>query len=402
MRSAMRRRRFLRTVGGSAASVAGAALGIGGSPLHAADVRTLEAPATDESAMGAQAPAPSSLLADIPGPGTAGSITDVPGIRVGHFTHTRRPTGCTVLLFDDDGAATGVDYDGSAPGTYQVTLLQPVSFIQEISGIVLSGGSSFGLATVPGAVKYVEEKGLGLKFGIGLVPILVGAIIYDLGIGDSTIRPGPEDAYAACQTAKVENIAQGNVGAGAGATVGKMLSRSGFPGMKGGLGMASVRMGDVVIGALMVVNSVGDVVDWRTGQVIAGARNPDGTTFTNIGRTITRPGPKTQARLLIHDPPMGATTIGVVATNATFNKTEMTKIAMMANCGAGRCINPYHTPGDGDTLFGVSTRKVKTDMTLSLVGAIAAEVVSEAVVQAVKTAESIDGWPAWKDYPTRP
>ena len=369
----IRRRQFLQSMGGPAAVAALASRG------------SLLAQAQD----------------GIPAPGRAGSITDVPGIRVGHFTDKRRPTGCTVLLFDDEGAATGVDFDGSAPGTFQVALLQPVSFIQEIAGIVLSGGSSFGLASVPGAVKFCEEKKVGLKFGIGLVPIVVGAIIYDLGVGDGNIRPGPEAGYAACQDARVENVAQGNVGAGAGATVGKMLNREGFRGMKAGVGMASFRMGDLVVGALMVVNAVGDVVDWRTGQVVAGARNADGKGFKNIARTITSNAPKTQAGLMLDDPVMGATTIGVIATNATFNKTEMTKVAMMANCGAARCINPYHTPGDGDTLFAVSTRKVKSDITVSMLGSIAAEVVSEAVLQSAKTADSIEGWPAYKDYTTK-
>lgn len=369
--SRMRRRRFLQSVTGSAAAAALSA----------------------RESLFAQGGSP-------PPPGRAGSITDVPGIRVGHFTDKRRPTGCTVLLFDEEGAATGVDWDGSAPGTFQAALLQPVSFIQEIWGLVLSGGSSFGLASVPGAVRYLEERKVGLKFGIGLVPIVVGAIIYDLGVGDGTIRPGPEAGYAACEDAKVENVAQGNVGAGAGATVGKMLTTRGFGGMKAGVGMASVRMGDVVVGALMVVNAVGDIVDWRTGQVVAGARNADGKGFANIARTIMSPS-AIRASLPIDDPPMGATTIGVVATNATFNKTEMTKVAMMANCGAARCINPYHTPGDGDTLFAVSTRKVKSDISVSMLGSIAAEVVSEAVVQSAKTADSIDRWPAYKDYALR-
>lgn len=329
-----------------------------------------------------------------------GSITDVPGIRVGHYTDPRRPTGVTVLLFDEKGAATGVDFDGSAPGTFQVSLLQPVSFIQEVWGIVLSGGSSFGLASVPGAVRYLEEQKVGLKFGIGLVPIVVGAIIYDLGLGDPSIRPDAEAAYRACKGAAVKSVAQGNVGAGAGATVGKMLGQYGMRGMKAGVGMASMRIGDVVIGALMVVNAAGDIVDWKTGKVIAGARRPDGKGFAGIPETLKHRPPRsgTRAARVPEDPVFESTTIGVVATNATFNKTEMTKIAMMANCGASRCINPYHTPGDGDTLFGVSTRRVQSDFSLSVIGSLAAEVVSEAVVQSAKMATSIPDWPAYRDY----
>lgn len=333
-------------------------------------------------------------------PAAGGSITDVPGIKVGHFSDSRRPTGCTVLIFEE-GAATGVDYNGSAPGTYQVALLQPVSFIQEIWGIVLSGGSSFGLATAPGVVQYLQEQKIGLKFGIGLVPIVVGAIIYDLGIGgDEKIWPDAESAYKACKVASSGPVEEGNVGAGAGATVGKMLRQQGIGGMKAGVGTASLRVGNVVIGALMVVNAVGDVVDWRTGKIIAGARRPDGKGFVNIVETLKANPPKlAQQSSVIHDEPVfQGTTIGVVATNAAFNKTEMTKIAMMANTGAARTINPYHTPGDGDTLFAVSTRKVKSDLSLSVIGSLAAEVVSEAVLRSVKMARSIEGWPAYRDY----
>jgi L-aminopeptidase/D-esterase-like protein len=331
-----------------------------------------------------------------------GSITDVPGIRVGHFTDSRRPTGCTVVLFDPS-AATGVDYDGSAPGTFQVALLQPVSFIEEIWGIVLSGGSSFGLATVPGAVRYLEEQKVGLKFGIGLVPIVVGAIIYDLQVGDSSVRPDAESAYQACKVAGVKNVAQGNVGAGAGATVGKMLGQFGMGGMKSGVGMASMQVGDVIIGALMVVNAAGNIVDWKTGKVIAGTRRPDGKGLESIPDILEHSpvrvrGGRAGIRPVAEDPVFQSTTIGVVATNATFNKTEMTKIAMMANCGAARCINPYHTPGDGDTLFAASTRRVKSDLSLSVIGSLAAEVVSEAIVQSAKMATSIPNWPAYSDY----
>lgn len=330
-----------------------------------------------------------------------GSITDVPGISVGHATDKRRPTGCSVLLFGEEGAATGVDFDGSAPGTYQVALLQPVSFIQEIWGIVLSGGSSFGLATPPGVVRYLQEHKIGLKFGIGLVPIVCGAIIYDLEVGDPTIFPDADLAYQACEHASTKPVEQGNVGAGAGATVGKMLFREGYGGMKAGVGTASLRVGDVVIGAMMVVNAAGNIVDWRNGKTIAGARAKDQKGFVDLMDVLQSNPPKYHAdasRPIMYDPIMGATTIGVVATNATFNKTEMTKICMMANCGAARCINPYHTPGDGDTLFAVSTRKVKSDLSVSVIGSLAAEVVSRAVIQSAKMASSIPDWPAYRDY----
>lgn len=338
-------------------------------------------------------------------PEKPGSITDVPGIRVGHYTDPRRPTGCTVLLFGEEGAATGVDYDGSAPGTYQVALLQPVSFIQEVWGIVLSGGSSFGLATAPGVVRHLEELKIGLKFGIGLVPIVVGAIIYDLGVGgDPKIRPDAEAGYKACQAASMGPVQEGNVGAGAGATVGKMLTFQGYRGMKAGIGTASLRIGDVVVGAIMSVNAVGEVVDWRTGRIIAGARRPDGKGFVRIADELKTNPPRATRRSTLgsEDLIFQSTTIGVVATNAEFNKTEMTKIAMMANCGAARAINPYHTPGDGDTLFACSTRKVKTDLSISVIGALAAEVVAEAVLRSATQATSIEDWPAYRDYTAKP
>lgn len=335
---------------------------------------------------------------DAPG---AGSITDVSGIRVGHHTLKDRPTGCTVLLFDAEGAATGVDYDGSAPGTYQVALLQPVSFVQEIWGIVLSGGSSFGLATAPGVVRYLEEQKVGLKFGIGLVPLVSGAIIYDLGVGGAaTIRPDLESGYLAAKAATSGAVEEGNVGAGAGATCGKMLFLAGNGGMKSGIGTASIRLGDVVVGALMVVNAVGEVRDWRTGKILAGARRKDGQGFLGITDELIRnpPHPQQRAALQSEDPILGSTTIGVVATNAAFNKTEMTKIAMMANCGAAKVIMPYHTPGDGDTLFACSTRKVKTDLSVSVIGSVAAEVVSRAAMRSATQATSIPDWPAYRDY----
>lgn len=348
-----------------------------------------------------------------------GSITDVEGIQVGHFTDTRCPTGCTALLFGPEGAATGVDFDGSAPGTYQVSLLQPVSFVQEIWGIVLSGGSSFGLATAPGVAKFLEEQKVGLKFGVGLVPLVCGAIIYDLGIGGQTPRPDFEAGYKAAQAAKGGPVQEGNVGAGAGATVGKMLFLEEIGGMKAGVGTASMRVGDVVIAALMVCNAVGQIQDWKTGKIIAGARRKDGKGFIDIPSELqknpprwkrdasaqpTQPGSSNDGILhtaSMHageDPVLGSTTIGVVATNAIFNKVEMTKITMMANCGAARAINPYHTPGDGDTLFGCSTRRVKTDLDVSVIGSLAAEVVAHAVLRSATQATSIENWPAYRDY----
>jgi L-aminopeptidase/D-esterase-like protein len=328
-----------------------------------------------------------------------GSITDVAGVKVGHYTYTKRPTGCSVILFEE-GAAVGCDFDGSAPGSYQAELLQPVSCVQEIWGVVLSGGSSYGLNTALGVVRYLEERKIGMKCRGGYMPIVAGGIIMDLNVGnDPTIRPDAEGAYQACLKATSGPIEEGTVGGGAGGTVGKMMRQAGGGGMKGGFGTASIRVGDVVIGAAMVLNGVGDIVDWRTGKIIAGARRADGKGFLSINEVLgLPPDHELRSSLEFYDPVMGSTTIGVLAMNATFDKTEMTKIAMMANCGAARTINPYHTPGDGDILYAASTRKLKSNMSVSTAGALAAQVVAEAVLQGAKMATSVDRWPAYRDY----
>ncbi len=329
------------------------------------------------------------------------SLTDVPGVKAGHFTDSRRPTGCTALIFDE-GATAGVDYDGSAPGETQVVLLQPVSPVEKIHALLLTGGGPMGLAAVGGVVRYLEEKKIGFDWGVpGIrVPIVVGAVIDDLAVGDARIRPDAEAAYQACQAASSNPIQQGSVGAGSGATVGKMLRREGYPGMKGGLGSASLRVGEIVIGALAVVNAAGDIINPRTGRIIAGARRPDGRGFADIIKTLetSLASARSQSSLRLDDLPLRSTTLIVVATNVGFNKTQLTKIAMMANAGAARAIRPYHTTGDGDQLFAISTNKLKADVGVTAVGALAAEVVPEAIVRAVEAATSVEGWPAARDY----
>ncbi len=335
--------------------------------------------------------------------GHKGYITDVGGIRVGHFTDPRRPTGCTALMFDGEVTAA-VDYDGSAPGEQLVVMLQPVSPLEKIHGMLLTGGGPMALGAVAGAVRFLEEKHVGYDWGVPniRVPIVVGAVIDDLAIGDGRIRPDPESAYKACQAAAPGQVLEGNVGAGAGATVGKMLRGQGLGGMKGGLGTASLHLGEVVIGALAVVNAAGDILDWRTGKILAGARRPDGKGFANIievlKRNVAEAPPHRAAR--IDDAPLHSTTLAVVATNVDFNKTALTKIAMMANCGAARAIRPYHTTGDGDQLFAISTNRLKMEVPLSAVGALAGEVVAEAIGRAILAASSIEDWPAHRDLAT--
>jgi L-aminopeptidase/D-esterase-like protein len=333
-------------------------------------------------------------------PQRQGSLTDVPGIRLGHYTDTRRPTGCTAILFDEEATA-GVDYDGSAPGSYLGAMLQPVSPVTSIHAILLTGGGLMGLPAVAGVVRFLEDRKIGFNWGTPEVPIpiTVGAVIADLEVGDPHIRPDAEAAYKACLAASTAPVEEGNVGVGAGGTVGKMLQNLGYGGMKGGLGTASLRVGDVVIGALVVLNSVGDILDWRTGKIIAGARRPDGSGFVNIAETLkTLSGPGAQAAVPVHDPPLMSTTLVVVATNVSLIRVQLTKIAMMASTGGARAINPYHTNGDGDSTFALSTNKLKSEMSVSVIGALAAEAVSEAAGRAVKAARSIEGWPAYRDY----
>ena len=330
-----------------------------------------------------------------------GSITDVPGIHIGHYTDTRRPTGCTAILFDGEATAA-VDYDGSAPGSYLGVLLKPVSPVPNIHAMLLTGGGLLGLPAMSGVLRFMEERKIGFNWGTPEVPIpiTVGAVIADLEVGGKPlIRPDAEAAYKACVAASTAPVEEGNVGVGAGATVGKMLLNRGYGGMKGGLGTASLRVGDVVVGAMIVLNSVGDILDWRTAKILAGARRPDGKGFVNIAETL-KPLSKggTDASMEVRDPALMSATLVVVATNASFVRVDLAKIAMMASVGAGRAINPYHTNGDGDSTFALSTNKVKSELSVSVVGSLAAEAVSEAAMRAVKAAHSIEGWPAYRDY----
>jgi L-aminopeptidase/D-esterase-like protein len=329
----------------------------------------------------------------------AGSIVDVGGIRVGHFTDPRRPTGCTVLLFDTPATA-GVDYDGSAPGESLGVLLQPVSPLNQIHGIFLTGGGPMGLGASAGVVRFLEERQIGYDWGVPNVriPIVPGAVIDDLSIGDGRIRVGPDEAYRACESARAAPFAEGSIGAGTGATVGKMFRGRGFSGMKGGLATASARHGDAIIGALVVLNAAGDVVDWRRGGIVAGARTTDGRGFANsvdlLRADLGRRGARATA---IADEPLRATTLTVVATNVTLSKTELTKLAMMANTGAAKAINPYHTQGDGDQMFAVSTGTLAPNASLTALGAIAAELVADTIVRAARVATGLPGWPAARE-----
>jgi L-aminopeptidase/D-esterase-like protein len=321
-----------------------------------------------------------------------GSITDVQGIKVGHFTDTRRPTGCTVLLFEK-GAAAGVDVRGAAPGTAETDLLNPLNIVQKVQGILLSGGSAFGLDAASGVVRFLEEHRIGFQFGGAVVPIVPAAILFDLGVGDPKIRPNAESGYKACQAATAGKVAEGNVGAGAGATVGKMFGMKSA--MKGGVGTASVRVGNtgIVVGAIVAVNAVGDVVNPQTGKIIAGARKLDRAGFMDSMARI-RQGYSVEAK-------GSNTTIGVVATNVALDKTQMTKVAQMAHDGLARTIYPVHTLSDGDTIFAAATGAISRRADHGAIGALAADVMAQAVLRAVMSARGLAGLPSYSDLAGR-
>ncbi|HEY8147716.1 MAG TPA: P1 family peptidase, partial [Vicinamibacteria bacterium] len=256
-----------------------------------------------------------------------------------------------------------------------------------------------GLPAFGGVIRYLEEQKAGFDWGLPNVriPLVVSAVIDDLAVGDPRIRPDAEAAYKACAAASTGPVAEGSVGAGTGATVGKMHRSRGFGGTKGGVGTASLKVGDVVVSALAVVNAAGDILDWRSGRIVAGARRPSGG-FADcvevMKQALARPG----ADLGLDDAALRSTTLLVLATNVTLTKTALTKVADMANCGASRAIRPYHTTGDGDQLFAVSTRRLaKPDLPLTTMGSLAAEVAADAIVRGVRMATSVPDWPAVRD-----
>ena len=326
-----------------------------------------------------------------------GGLTDVPGIRVGHHTLAERPTGCTVVLAPE-GTVGGVDVRGGAPGTRETDLLDPVNTVEIVNAVVLAGGSAFGLDAASGVMRYLEEQGVGYPVGpVVRVPIVSAAILYDLGVGgDWTVRPGPECGYQAAVGATGGPVGSGSVGAGAGATVGKLAGMG--RAMKGGVGSASIRLRDgLVVAALVAVNAVGDVVDPATGHVVAGVRSDDGTTLADARALLRAGGPSGGSA-------GRNTTIGVVATNARLTKAEASRVALMAQDGYARAIYPVHTPGDGDTTFSLATGTLADSARASVgqVGALAADVVAAAILDAVLSATPLPGLPAAADLQPPP
>ena len=315
-------------------------------------------------------------------------ITAVPGIRVGHTTDLEGLTGCTVVLCEK-GAVGGVDQRGGAPGTRETDLLQPMHLVQDVHAVLLAGGSAYGLAAADGVMRYLEERGVGLTARVAKVPIVPAAILFDLDIGDPKARPDADFGYAACQAATVGPVAEGNVGAGTGATAGKILG----PGraMKTGLGSAAVDLGGgLVVGALVAANPLGDVVDLWTGETLAGARNLKSDEPADTLAVMRSFVGKAALKFASSN-----TVIGVVATNARLNKEQTNKVAQMAQDGVARAVRPAHTLFDGDTLFALSIGNKRADV--NLIGAYAAEVVAEAIARAARAAEGVGGLPAWQD-----
>ncbi|HEX7169718.1 MAG TPA: P1 family peptidase [Rubrobacter sp.] len=314
------------------------------------------------------------------------NLCDVPGVLVGHAADTEGATGCTAVLFENpEGAVVGVDVRGSSPGTRETDRLGPVGAVRPTHGLLLTGGSAFGLAAADGVVRFLEEKGIGLDVGVARIPLVSAAVLFDVVVGDPAVRPDAEMGYRAASSATEGDFAQGSVGAGTGATVGKILGMD--RAMKGGLGSASVRLeGGLVVGALAAVNAFGEVRDPWTRRVIAGPRLDDGT----LGDTVELL-PEAAVRLRWGE----NTTLGIVATNARLSKPQANKVAQMAHDGLARAIYPVHTTVDGDVVFAASTGGVET--VPDVVGAWGARMIEESIVRAVRAAEGMYGIPAAQD-----
>lgn len=310
----------------------------------------------------------------------------IEGIKIGNVQDLNALTGCTVVICEE-GATAGVDVRGGAPGTRETDLLNPVNLVDKIHAVTLAGGSAFGLDAASGVMQYLEERNVGFDVSVTKVPIVCSAVLFDLGIGDYKVRPDKGMGYAACKNAELNESKEGNVGAGTGATVGKILGPE--YSMKGGLGCYALQVGALQVGAIIAVNCLGDVVDPDTGKIIAGALNKDKKTFVNTEEIMVS---KYDEKKNLFS---GNTTIGVVVTNGRFTKSEMNKIASMAHNGYGRTMRPAHSIFDGDTIFTMATGKVEADITV--VGLLAARVVEQAVLRAVRSAESILEYRACKD-----
>lgn len=314
------------------------------------------------------------------------NILDVKGLKVGQVQDENGLTGCTVVICED-GAVCGVDVRGSAPGTRETDLLDPINLIQKVHAVVLSGGSAFGLESTCGVSKYLEEKNIGFDVGVAKVPIVVGAVLFDLAAGDPKCRPDKEMGYRACEIASDEFLKQGNYGAGCGATVGKIKGPE--YAMKGGIGSYSIKLDNgLVVSALIAVNAFGDV--YEDGEIIAGVLNNSKTRILSSYELMKQGVSKGGFSI-------DNTTIGIVATNAKLDKAGCKKVSQMAHDGYAKAIFPIHTSHDGDTIFTMATGEVETDITL--LGSLAVEVVEKSIINAIKNANGVKNILSYKDMP---
>ena len=330
------------------------------------------------------------------------AITDIPGLKVGHAQNDQALTGCTVVIYEK-GAVGGIDQRGGAPGTRETDALHTMHLVDRVHAVVLVGGSAFGLEAATGVMRYLEEKGVGYKYGGARIPIVPAAIFFDLAIGQADVRPDAAMGYQACLNASTDPPAEGNVGAGIGATVGKILGMG--QAMKSGIGTASLEVGGgVVVGAIAVVNALGDVIDPSTGDILAGARSfqrgplriGQAGYFANTLHIMGTQVGRTTLGLATRQ----YTTIGVVATNARLDKEGTNKVAQMAQDGLARAIRPAHTMLDGDTIFALATGERKADV--NIIGAFAAEVFTQAILRAVRAAKPLAGLPAFSSVEVQP
>ncbi|HLR35149.1 MAG TPA: P1 family peptidase [Tissierellales bacterium] len=313
-------------------------------------------------------------------------FTDIEGIQVGNAQDMEGGTGCTAVICEE-GATAGVDVRGGSPGTRETDLLNPQNLVEKIHAVMLTGGSAFGLDAASGAMKYLEEKGIGFDVQVTKVPIVCSAVLFDLVVGDYKIRPDKEMGYKACINSTKKECLSGNVGAGTGATVGKFfgIDRA----MKGGLGSYGIQVGDLKVGAIVAVNSLGDIIDPNTGEILAGLLDKDRENCIGTEEEMLKvySGNKNIFS--------GNTTIGIVVTNGIFNKSQMNKIASMAHNGYGRTIRPAHSIFDGDTIFTMGTNKVEAD--INVVGFLAAKAMERAVIDGIKSADSAYGFKSYKE-----
>lgn len=319
------------------------------------------------------------------------TLTAVPGLRVGHHTDEAVGTGCTVVLAEDAaGMGCAVDVRGQAPGSREHALLAPGRLVERVHGVLLAGGSAFGLAAADGVMRWLAERGHGLDVGVGVVPIVPASVLFDLALGQYGY-PGPAEGYAACEAATRAAVVEGSVGAGTGATVGKLLGAD--HAVKGGVGSVALRIGgNVTVGALAVVNAFGDVVEPSSGEIVAGARRPRLGGFIHTARALHGQLDQTMLRRFTH------TTLAIVATDAPLDRAQLTMLASAAHAGMARAVNPVHSLLDGDTVYALSTGQ-QGGGNLVAIASVAAEVLSEAILRAVRAATSLHGVPALRDLP---